>query len=63
MLDDDDPEVWDLGFGALTMIGRAEAERAVTELRSDPRLRAGATAWVRRHRQGPTTPPGSARRR
>ena len=63
ILDEDDPEVRDLGFEALTMIDRAEAERAVKELRSDSRLRARATAWLRRPPPGPDQPPGSARRR
>src|SRR5436189_4795999 len=46
--DDDDPNVWDLGFDALDMIDRAAGEPAVRRLRSHPRLRPLATAWLRR---------------
>ncbi|CAN5286767.1 hypothetical protein BH18ACT4_BH18ACT4_04520 [soil metagenome] len=49
MLDDDDRDVWDLGFEALALIDRAVAEPAVRRLRSHPGLRPLATAWLRRH--------------
>lgn len=55
ILDDDDPDVWDLGFEALGMIDRAAAEPAVRGLRSRPGLRPRATAWLRR--QAPDPPP------
>ncbi len=53
MLDDDEPKVWDLGFEALSLIDPALARPAVRELRSDPRLRGRADAWLRRHRPKP----------
>ncbi|HVM05186.1 MAG TPA: hypothetical protein VM242_08440 [Acidimicrobiales bacterium] len=55
MLDDDDRDVWDLGFEALALIDRAAAEPAVRRLRSHPGLRPLATAWLRRH--GPAAAP------
>lgn len=55
ILDDDDPDVWDLGFEALGMIDRAAAEPAVRRLRSRPGLRQRATAWLRA--QAPNAPP------
>jgi hypothetical protein len=55
ILDDDDPDVWDLGFEALGMIDRAAAEPAVRQLRSRPGLGQRATAWLRA--QAPTPPP------
>jgi hypothetical protein len=56
MLDDDDPDVWDLGFEALGMIDRAAAEPAVLRLRSRPGLRPRATAWLRGHGPAPNPP-------
>ncbi len=56
ILDDDDPEVWDLGFEALGMIDRAAAEPAVRRLRSRPGLRPRARAWLRAHGQAPNPP-------
>lgn len=47
ILDDEDPDVWDLGFEALGMIDRSAAEPAVRRLRSRPGLRTRATAWLR----------------
>ena len=55
ILDDDDPDVWDLGFEALGMIDPAAAEPAVRRLRSRPGLRQRATAWLRA--QAPDPPP------
>ncbi len=46
MLDDEDPDVWDLGFEALGMLDRDAAEPAVRRLRSRPGLRQRATAWL-----------------
>lgn len=63
MVDDDDPDVWDLGFEALAMIDPVEAGRAVHELRSDPRWRTRATAWLRRHRPWDPPPRRPARAR
>ena len=56
MLDDDDPDVWGLGFEALDMIDRAAAEPAVRRLRSHPGLRPLCTGWLRRHRPVPSPP-------
>lgn len=56
ILDDDDPDVWDVGFEALGMIDRAAAESAVRRLRSRPDLRPRATAWLRNHRPAPDPP-------
>ena len=56
ILDDDDPDVWDLGFEALGMIDRAAAEPAVLRLRSRPDLRPRATAWLRSHGPAPDPP-------
>ncbi|MCA1675222.1 MAG: hypothetical protein LC799_24530 [Actinobacteria bacterium] len=53
ILDDDDPDVWDLGFEALGMIDRAAAEPAVRRLRSRPGLRQRATAWLRAQAPNP----------
>lgn len=55
ILDDDDADVWDLGFEALGMIDRDAAEPAVRRLRSRPGLRQRATAWLRA--QTPNPPP------
>lgn len=55
ILDDHDPDVWDLGFEALGMIDRDAAEPAVRRLRSRPGLRQRATAWLRA--QAPDPPP------
>lgn len=55
ILDEDDPDVWDLGFEALGMIDQAAAEAAVRRLRSRPGLRPRATAWLRA--QAPDPPP------
>ncbi len=55
ILDDDDPDFWDLGFEALGMIDRDVAEPAVRRMRSRPGLRPRATAWLRNH--GPTPKP------
>ncbi len=55
ILDDDDPDFWDLGFEALGMIDRDAAEPAVRRLRSRPGLRQRATAWLRA--QAPDPPP------
>ncbi|MDQ6724834.1 MAG: hypothetical protein M3066_01460 [Actinomycetota bacterium] len=57
ILDDDDPDFWDLGFEALGMIDRAAAEPAVRRLRSRPGLRPRATAWLRNHDPAPSPPP------
>lgn len=56
ILDDDDPDVWDLAFEALGMIDRAAAEPAVLRLRSRPGLRARAAAWLRGHGDAPNRP-------
>ncbi|MDP1807881.1 MAG: hypothetical protein Q8K72_22070, partial [Acidimicrobiales bacterium] len=55
MLDDEDPDVWDLGFEALGMLDRDAAEPAVRRLRSRPGLRQRATAWLRA--RAPKPPP------
>ncbi len=56
ILDDDDPDFWDLGFEALGMIDRAAAEPAVRRLRSRPGLRPRATAWLRGAGPAPKPP-------
>ncbi len=56
ILDDDDPDVWDLGFEALCMIDRDVAEPAVRRMRSRPGLRPRATAWLRNHGPAPKPP-------
>jgi hypothetical protein len=56
LVDDDDPDVWNLGFEALGMIDRAVAEPAVRRLRSHPGLRPLATAWLHGHGPAPSPP-------
>lgn len=57
MLDLDDPDIWPLGFQALTMLERTVADRKVRELQSDPRLAPMARAWLAR-RTSPRRPRG-----
>jgi len=56
MVDDEDPDVWDLGFEALDMIDRAVAEPAVRRLRSHRGLRPRAAEWLRRQGPAPSAP-------
>jgi hypothetical protein len=56
IVDDDDPDVWDLGFEALGMIDPAVAEPAVRRLRSHPRVRPLPTEWLRGHGPAPSPP-------
>ena len=58
IVDDDDPDVWDLGFEALETVDRAVAEPAVSGLRSHPGLRPRADAGLQGRR---STPPPATR--
>ena len=59
MLDLDDPDMWVLGFQALTMLEHRVADRKVRELQTDARLAPLARAWL--ERQTPSRRPRGGR--